>query len=312
HDKMMAEYHRQQEAESFHTQLDLMFIQGALLGGPKAPFIVQAGYAAYSGAETGRAIGSAINTGDPVDIGNAVVPIVGSVGFHGIVGGGPEAPPVEERPPVSNLEEVTPDQVRQLYRQEPDAVKKNLSNSFHQLVWERLGGQGPAPPAFRAGRVMQVNERLWTGDLSEINQPHELLEGGALPPDPFATDPTQPGALGGTLPGEQPAQAVPPPEPEQPAAPEPEVPAGGGGGTIPSAPAAPRPGPRRGPPPAVEVSVDDVGDAYRANPNTVFRSLSSDWHEQVYRLSGGRGEVPPLFRSGRTFFVDTTRVDAAE
>jgi hypothetical protein len=300
HEKMMAAYRQQQEAEAFHNQLDLMFIQGALMA--RAPLPVQAGYAAYSGAETGRAIGTAIRTGDPVDIGNAVVPLAGGIAFGMVAHGGEPGVPPPERPsgPRVELEEVTPDQVRQLYKAEPDAVKKNLSGSFHQLVWERLGGEGPAPNFFRAGRVMQVFERVWPGDLAEINQPHELGPGGAMPPDPFATSDTlaDPGAQ--TDPGAPPAQE----------------PAPAGGGTIPSAPPVPRPraaaGARRGPPPAVEASVADAGDAYRANPNSVFASRTSSWHDQIWILSRGEGETPAIFRSGRTYIVDPERLDAAE
>jgi hypothetical protein len=303
HNQMLAQYAQQQQFEQFHQQLDLMFIQGALMG--RAPLPIQAGYAAYSGAETGKAIGTAIRTGDPVDIGNAVVPLAGGLAFGAVVHGGGGPPPEEPAgAPRVELEEVTPDQVRQLYRAEPDAVKKNLSGSFHQLVWERLGGQGQAPPFFRAGRVMQVFERAWTGDLSEINQPHELGAGGSLPPDPFATSDTLADPVASTDPG------APPQEP---------APADPGGGTIQSAVPVPRArpgagGPRRAPaaPRAFEVSVADVADAYRANPGSVFASRTSAWHDQIWILDGGREETPALFRSGRTYIIDLERLTDAE
>jgi hypothetical protein len=309
HNQMLAQYAQQQQFEQFHNQLDLMFIQAALMG--RAPLPLRLGYAAYSGAETGRAVGTAINTGDPVDIGNAVIPLVGGMAFHSVVGGGgggAGAPP--EEPPVPNLEEVTADQVRALYRDTPDLVKKNMSAGFHQMVWERLGGQGPAPPFFRAGRAMQVNELQWTGDISEINQPHELLEGGRLPPDPFATDPTLQPGQDPTQPGQAPAPA-PEPEPEPAPQPEPE-PGPPGGGTQPSAPPAPRPMRPRQPPPAVEASVSDVADAMRTNPQSVFASSTPDWHEQIWSLSRGQGEVPAIYRSGKTYIVDLTRLGDAD
>jgi hypothetical protein len=301
HEKMMAEYNRQLEFENFRSNLNLAFIQGALLGGPRAPFLVQAGYAAYSGAETGRAIGQAIQTGDPVDIGNAVVPLAGGLALHGVTRGEPGVvAPEEPAAPRVQLEEVTPEQVRALYQSEPAAVKKNLSGSFHQLVWEQLGGEGPAPPFFRAGRVMQVFERLWPTDLSEINDPSELGPGGQLPADPVATAPTLDDPRAPTEPG--------PPLPEPEVAPPPPA----GPGTIPSAPAAPRPAGRRGPPPAVEASVDDAADAVRADPQRVYRSPTSDWHDQIWILSRGQGDIPPIFRSGRTFIVDVSRLTDVE
>jgi hypothetical protein len=302
HEKMMAEYHRQLQYENYLSDLNLAFIQGALLGGPRAPFLVQAGYAAYSGAETGRAIGQAIQTGDPVDIGSAVVPLAGGLALHGLTRGEPgAAPPEEPAAPPIELEEVTPEQVRALYKAEPFAVKKNLSGSFHQLVWESLGGQGQAPPFFRSGRVMQVFERLWPTDLAEINDPSELGPGGQLPPDPVATAPTldDPRAPTQPAPAEQPAPQEPVAQPA-------------GAGTMPSAPAAPLRPPRQGPPPAVEATVDDVADAMRADPQRVYRSPTSDWHDQIWMLSRGRGEIPPLFRSGRTYIVDVTRLTDAE
>jgi hypothetical protein len=309
HEQMLAQYHQQQQFEEFHNQLDLMFIQAALMG--RAPLPLRLGYAAYSGAETGRAVGTAINTGDPVDIGNAVIPLVGGMAFHGVVGGGGGGAPPEE-PPVPNLEEVTADQVRALYADEPAAVKKNTSAGFHQMVWERLGGQGPAPAFFRAGRVMQVNELRWAGDISEINQPHELLEGGRLPPDPFPTDPT---LTPGQAPTQVPQAPAPAPEPDPEPAPEPQPepePAPGGGGTQPSAPPKPRPMRPRRPPPAVEASVADVADAMRTNPGSVFASSTSDWHEQIWALSGGADEVPAIYRSGKTYIVDLSRLSDAD
>src|SRR3712207_8356147 len=47
---------------------------------------------------------------------------------------------------------------------------------------------------------------------------------------------------------------------------------------------------------------------------TLFRSrsASSDWHEQVYRMDRGRGDVPVAFRSGNTIIVDVSRVRSEE
>jgi hypothetical protein len=86
----------------------------------------------------------------------------------------------------------------------------------------------------------------------------------------------------------------------------------------PATPAAPRPaGPRPGAPRpnnagfvdppkrrAVPVSADDARAAYHGNPASVHRSVSHDWHEQMWRLDRGNGAPPPAFRSGSTIIVD--------
>jgi hypothetical protein len=83
---------------------------------------------------------------------------------------------------------------------------------------------------------------------------------------------------------------------------------------MPSAPAAPPPARAgvRQPPPAVEASVADAADAFRADPNSVFGSSTSNWHDQIWMLSRGAGESPPIYRSGRVFIIDVTRLTDAE
>jgi hypothetical protein len=308
HDKMMAAYHQQLQAEAFHNQLDLMFIQAALMGGPKAPLPIQLGYAAYSGAETGLALGHAIQSGDPTDIVGALLPVAGGMAFHGVIGGEPGSARPEEPSGLPLPEEATPDQVRALYKDEPDAVKKNLSGSFHQLVWEQLGGDGPAPLAFRAGRVIQVNELRWSsevGDIGDINPPEAVVPPYS-PPQPGATAPTLPDPRASTIPGGPLADpnalvapgaatgqgTVPPVPRPAPAAPRSAAPARAGTAAAPAMQA------------ATPVLEADAVAAYRANRNNVFRSPSHEWHEQMYRMDRGKGQVPPAFRSGGAIIVD--------
>jgi hypothetical protein len=314
-DKMRAAQQQEQQFRSFRSGLNLMFIQGALMGGPKAPPIVRVPYISYGTAHTGVELYRGIESGSPTQIVGATLPLVAGYTFHRM-GGRPEPAPIPRRPGTGRLapEEVTPDQVRALYRAEPDAVKKNLSNAFHQSVWEQHGGQGGAPLAFRTGQVMQVNEAQWSrvGKLSEINRPEELIGPAARPADPAATARTlpaaDPAATARTLPDPR-ARTVP--DPHARTVPAAEPPAAGAPAaqrpetqpSVPSparAPARPRQAMRR----ATALRPEDAVTAYRSNPGSIHRSVSHDWHEQAWRMDRGQGDVPLAFRSGNRILVD--------
>ena len=94
-DRSALDDYRQQRFESLHSQLDLMFIQSALLGRPQAPILVRAAYTAYSVLETGLSLAHAYQTGDPSDYVGVALPLAGGIALNamGAAGRGPEAPP---------------------------------------------------------------------------------------------------------------------------------------------------------------------------------------------------------------------------
>jgi hypothetical protein len=53
----------------------------------------------------------------------------------------------------------------------------------------------------------------------------------------------------------------------------------------------------------VTASHDEAAAAFEAHPTHVLRSLNPKWHQQAWRISGGKGDAPPIFRTGDHFAV---------
>jgi sarcosine oxidase delta subunit len=281
-----------QRFRSFRSQLNLGFIQGALLGRPGVPMFIRGPYISYGVAHTGVETYRGIQSGDPTRVVGATLPLVAGYGFHRIAGIG-EPPPYRAPAPARQLgrgrpEEIFDYDVRMAFNADPASVKRMGSNSWAQYVWEMHGGEGIHPMAWKhpGGRVVYVNEARWTGRLSEINQPHELGTPGHVQL-PQGTSRTLPDPRSQTVPGEPPPYQGPV--------------------TAQSVPAVPAGGRQR----AFVATEADAVAAYQANPASVHGSVSSYWHEQVWYLDRGRGAPPVVFRVGRTVFVDAARADAA-
>jgi len=58
--------------------------------------------------------------------------------------------------------------------------------------------------------------------------------------------------------------------------------------------------------PAKPVSHEEVVAAYRADPDSVHRSLDQNWHRQIYQYDQGPGDLPRAYRSGRVIIIDPT------
>jgi sarcosine oxidase delta subunit len=285
-----------QRFRSFRSQLNLGFIQGALLGRPGVPVLLRGAYTTYGFAHTGVELYRGYQAGDPTRVVGAALPLAAGIAFHRIAGVG--EPPVPSRPSGGQRqlgrgrpEEIFDYDVRTAYNADPTTVKKIASNSWAQYVWEMHGGEGIHPMAWRhpGGRVVFVNEARWTGKISEINQPHELIAPGQATqaaPRP-QVDPRAPT---GVAPAQEPP--VPSLDPRAPtglAPPRRSGPVTGGTGP-------------RGQ--AIEVTAGETVAAFQANPRSVYGSPTSDWHMQVWILSGGRGATPVIFRSGNMILVD--------
>jgi hypothetical protein len=263
---------------------------------------VALGYAAYSGIQSGLDVGHAVQSGKPEDMVTAGIGVGTTLLSHQLTSSGAE-PVTESGAPV----EVTPDDVRAAFQADPATVKRSLTSSRHQSNYQSHGGTDTAPLAYRhpSGRVIVVDEQRWptVGDLSEINQPHELgpprgeaaLKKEAMAGHPDATARTMPDPRAPTVPA---SEATPGAGgAEQPAGPVTQ-------GTAPRAPRAPAPA-RSPMKPAVAASAEEVAEAYRADPSSVHRSTSKEWHEQIWHMDKGDApRAPRAFRSGRTFIVD--------
>jgi hypothetical protein len=85
--------------------------------------------------------------------------------------------------------EVYVEDVLATYARDPAFVKKMGSDAWAQAIWEIQGGEGFHPMAWKHpnGRVVYVNEPRWTGKLSDINQPHELVTTAPTVPAPAPT-----------------------------------------------------------------------------------------------------------------------------
>jgi hypothetical protein len=179
---------------NFRAQLNLGFIQGALLGRPGVPPIIRGGYFSYGVAHTTVEAYRGYQAGDPSRVVGAVLPLVAGYGFHRIAGMGEPPPGMGGLPPLGRVlnpqrgkpVEIFADEVLATYQRGPEFVKKLGSDPWAQVIWETQGGDGIHPMAWKHpnGRVVYVNEGRWTGKLSEINQPHELV---APPPVPAPT-----------------------------------------------------------------------------------------------------------------------------
>ena len=252
----------------------------------------------------------AIAKGDPSGIPDFLISTLPNLYFHGISrtpsGGGfanDEPAPVTSRGGVAK--EVSPAQVRQAYKAQPFSLQKSLSDEWHQQQWERNGGTGPAPIAFRAGDIVRVNEVRWlaVGELSEINPPSALKPVRAqVPPGSKANSPdafakTGSGdAFAQTMPGADPLADTQNAPAAQPVAVRQTQ------GTLPRAPAAPAA--RRGYTPVLP---EVAAEAYRINPYSISTSGSSAFHQAVWAHAGGKGPAPIAYRVGDQIRVDLER-----
>jgi hypothetical protein len=134
-----------------------------------------------------------------------LLPLAAGYGFHRIAGmGEPPIPvppggvpiPIPGRvlsPGRGKPVEVNAYEVLSAYATEPALVKKMGSDAWAQTMWELQGGDGFHPMAWKHPnqRVVYVNETRWTGKISEINHPRDLV----TPPPvtaPAATPPVVP------------------------------------------------------------------------------------------------------------------------
>ena len=252
----------------------------------------------------------AIAKGDTSGIPDFLISTLPNLYFHGISrtpsGGGfanDEPAPVASRGGIA--EEVSPAQVRQAYKAQPFSLAHSLSDEWHQQQWERNGGTGPAPIAFRAGDIVRVNEVRWlaVGELSEINPPSALkpIRAQAPPgsransPDAFAK--TGSGdAFAQTMPGTDPLADTQNAPAAQPVAVRQTQ------GTLPRAPAAPAA--RRGYTPVLP---EVAAEAYRINPYSISTSGSSAFHQAVWAHGGGKGPAPIAYRVGDQIRIDLER-----
>ena len=207
--QIQQEYRQRQQFESFRAQLNLGFIQAALLGRPGVPSFIKVPYISYGVAHTGVETYRGIQSGDPTRVVGAVLPLVAGYGFHRIAGMGEPPIPTGFRglptlgrvlnPQRGKPVEVYADEVLSAYAADPAFVKKMGSDPWAQAIWETQGGDGPHPMAWKhpGARVVYVNELRWTGKLSEINQPHELVTAPPGPsPAPTVAPPAAPCARG--------------------------------------------------------------------------------------------------------------------
>ncbi|HEU0304365.1 MAG TPA: DUF4157 domain-containing protein [Gaiellaceae bacterium] len=176
----------------FRSQLNLGFIQGALLGRPGVPPVIRGAYFSYGVAHTGVEAYRGIQAGDPTRVVGAALPLVAGYGFHRIAGVGQPPPGFRGLPPVGRVLnpqrgkpiEIHEEHVLAAYATEPALVKKMGSDAWAQAIWEIQGGEGVHPMAWKHpySRVVYLNETRWTRPLSEINQPHELVTTAPSPP----------------------------------------------------------------------------------------------------------------------------------
>ena len=213
--KMEAERQRQLQHEAVISNMNVNMI-GAFATAPGKGFLAmtarllatpQRAFATAQGINAGRALADGDASALP-DLAIAAVPHV----YFRSLGRTPRLPTFRGpgRGPAQSggsggsggsgrtgaAEPVTPAQVRAAYAANRFSVQKSSSHEWHQQVWERHGGSGPAPLAFRAGDVIRVNELRWlaVGELAEINTPGDLAPSRVVP------TPARPGAGGGVDP----------------------------------------------------------------------------------------------------------------
>ena len=154
-----------QRFRSFRSQLNLGFIQGALLGRPGVPMFIRGPYISYGVAHTGVETYRGIQSGDPTRVVGATLPLVAGYGFHRIAGIGepPLLPGGRTLPPQSREALGAERRSRSssttcwtAYARDPGSVGKMMSNSWAQYIWEMHGGEGIHPMAWRhpSGKIV--------------------------------------------------------------------------------------------------------------------------------------------------------------
>ena len=307
-EKMRAAHQQQLEGEQFIQNMNVNMI-GAFATAPGKGFLrVTARLLATpqraATVATGIRVGyDTVAKGDPSGIPDYLISMAPMLYFHALArtpGGGMRNDEPAPRPAGGSepgVAEVSPNVVRQAYRANPDAISHSSGSEWHQQQWERWGGTGKAPIAFRSGDMIRVDEIRWlaVGDLSEINTPAALRPAAAAPVGPNRG----PAAFANTV---DPLADTPAPAPRAPT-PAP-VPAGARTQNT-QVPVAPR---RGYTPVPLEVAVE----AYRINPNSIVESGSPDFHQMVWAHGGGTGKAPIAFRIGNGIRVNLERLTPAQ
>lgn len=172
---------------------------------------------------------------------------------------------------------VTDGRVRKQFREDPSSVFRSPSVNFHNEMWRqmRTDDQPDEPPvAFAAGRLVAVHPR-YRGPATSIPGSYSGKD-----------DPVSVAAKVETLldysapkPGRALGNAVAPPTGGVP----------GFGGTPGFVPGPQGPGRQT----AQAVSTPDVLAAMKQNPTKVWRSPSTEWHDQMFGLDKGKGSTTP-------------------
>jgi hypothetical protein len=308
-EKQRAAYQQQLEGEAFIQNMNVNMI-GAFATAPGRGFLavtsrlLAAPQRAVSVAQGIRVGYDTVAKGDPSGLPDYAISMLPNLYFHGLArtpgGGGmrsDEPAPGTAGGAGSVVAEVRPNEVRQIYRANPMSVNKSTGSEWHQQQWERSGGTGKAPIAFRSDGMIRVDEVRWlaVGDLSEINSPADLRP-AAVPAGGPNRSPT---AFANTV---DPLAQTPAPPARAPT-PAP-VPAGARTQNT-QVPVAPGRGYARVP---VEVAIE----AYQINPNSIVESGSPDFHQMVWAHGGGRGNAPIAFRIGNGIRVNLERLTPAQ
>jgi hypothetical protein len=73
----------------------------------------------------------------------------------------PPVPKVVTPPAPRGYTRVAPEVVIEAYEINPNVISTSGSTEFHQMVWERGGGRGTAPVAYRVGDLIRVDMVRW-------------------------------------------------------------------------------------------------------------------------------------------------------
>lgn len=199
---------------------------------------------------------------------------------------GTGTPPPSQAHLVGRAVPVDDAEVRAAFAKNPSSVVRSPHPAWHAQIYVLDQGTGGIPSAYRSGKYIFVTPdepRLPATDLPSHG-----------PTDVIDLKPQQ--------------KAAPPPPPE--ATVSKDAATAGGGSTT----GVGRTGPRKAPEgrpsqhlahtPARPATDDEVAAAYKANPQSVYRSNTHDWHEQIYDLDKGPGEeYPRAFKSGNVYIV---------
>lgn len=198
-------------------------------------------------------------------------------------------PPVFDRnaPLQGRAAPVTEADVAAAFQRDPASVIRSPSASWHNEVYILDKGTGGVPQAYRVGNQIAV---------------HPDFSGPATPLPQYAAA----GDVGLGKGGHE-ATIAPPPH-----VPKDQLPGSSTVGSV--APSSrgqgpgDRPGARIGRPEhwdtARPVTDAEVEEAYRANPASVIRSPSHDWHEEMYDFDEGTGDAyPDAFKVGSQIAV---------